>query len=240
MKIKELKIKLRELLNSTFRSISTDKGIISWESDGELPEVEERVWSLDEEGNEIEVEDGDYTLENKTVIKVADNKVVEVVKVETSELDGEGGGEPSEPSEPEGGNDEPGNDEPGNDEPGNDEPGNDEPSNDEPGNEDTQGGDGQEGEGNDGQDGDETPAEPEGEGDGEEGAGSIDKDKRIKELEEEIARLLAKIEELNAQIEELEKRPLAKSAEEEFKSVNRIEKTGDKRIDRLIDIMSAK
>lgn len=73
--------KLRALLKDVlvqFQQVSTDKGILSYVSEGEMPEVGDEVSLLDEQGNDIPAEDGEYTLENGAIVVVADGKVVEI------------------------------------------------------------------------------------------------------------------------------------------------------------------
>ena len=80
MKIEKIKAALRKLL-AEFGSVSTDKGVITWEGDEELKEGDS-VKGLDEEGNEIDLEDGVYVTEDKKNITIADNKVVSIEDLE--------------------------------------------------------------------------------------------------------------------------------------------------------------
>ena len=66
-------------------------------------------------------------------------------------------------------------------------------------------------------------------------------------LEEEVARLerengelMARIAELEARIKELENESAGKSAEEEFKEITKVTKTGNKQLDNLSRIINAK
>ena len=59
-------------------------------------------------------------------------------------------------------------------------------------------------------------------------------------MEAEVERLEEENGMLKERIAELENKPAAEPAEEAFNRVNKIEKTGDKKIDRLIDIVNAK
>ena len=61
--------------------VSTDKGFLF--CDGEIAEGKE-VFELDAEGNIVPAEDGDYTLEDGKVVKVAEGKVAEIA--ETAEV----------------------------------------------------------------------------------------------------------------------------------------------------------
>lgn len=63
-------------------SVATDKGDLLY--DGEL-EVGTEVFVADEEGNQVAAPDGDYTLDNGNVIKVAEGKVSEIVEAEPEE-----------------------------------------------------------------------------------------------------------------------------------------------------------
>lgn len=185
MKLGKLKIALQKILAETFAQVSTDRGILAWDGDSQLPEVGEAVYSFDEEGNQVAVEDGDYVLENGTVIVVADGKVAEI-------RDGEEDNTPAQeepaqeetPAEPETVENE-----------------------------------------------EETPAQEEEEVD--------DRDERIANLEAEIARLEEENGALRERIKELEEKPAAQPAEEEFKRVNKIEATGNKRLDNLTRILNA-
>lgn len=77
MKMNKIKAMLQRALMS-FNEVSTDKGLLAWDGESELPEVGVEVNGIDEEGNEIALEDGEYTLENGTVIVVKEGKVEEV------------------------------------------------------------------------------------------------------------------------------------------------------------------
>lgn len=72
-----------------FKNVTTDKGVISWEGDDDLA-VDMEVFIEDEEGNRTPVADGDYTLEDGTVIRVANGKVTEIVEVEAEPEDNGG------------------------------------------------------------------------------------------------------------------------------------------------------
>ena len=66
----------------TLASVATDKGDLLY--DGELA-VGTEVFVADEEGNQTAAPDGDYTLENGNVVKVAEGKVSEIVEAEPTE-----------------------------------------------------------------------------------------------------------------------------------------------------------
>ena len=80
MVIKKIKEALRKIL-AEFGSISTDKGVLVWDGDDDLKEGD-AVHSVDEEGNDIPVEDGEYSTEDMKVITVAEGKVVSITDIE--------------------------------------------------------------------------------------------------------------------------------------------------------------
>lgn len=61
------------------KSVTTDKGVISWEGDEDLA-VDMDVYTEGEGGERTPVADGDYTLEDGTIIRVANGKVTEIVE----------------------------------------------------------------------------------------------------------------------------------------------------------------
>lgn len=189
MKLSKLKIALQKILAETFAQVSTSKGILAWDGDTELPEVGEAVYSFDEEGNQISVEDGDYVLDDGRTIVVADGKVAEI-------RDGEENAPATEET----------------------------PSTEEtPATEETP----------ETVLNEEEPAE-------EPAQEEVDeRDERIANLEAEIARLERENGELRDRIKELEEKPAAQPAEEEFKRVNKVESTGNKKIDNLSRIVNA-
>ena len=67
--------------------IETDKGKLEWDNEDEDLKAGDAVYITDEEGNRNPAPDGDYTTEDGKVIKVADGKVTEIVdkKAEVSE-----------------------------------------------------------------------------------------------------------------------------------------------------------
>lgn len=85
MKINKLKAVLRKML-ATFGSVSTDKGTILWDSEEDLKEGDS-VYSLDEEGNQVPLEDGEYITEDKKVITIKEGKVLSIVDT-AAEVDG--------------------------------------------------------------------------------------------------------------------------------------------------------
>lgn len=185
MKLGKLKIALQKILAETFAQVSTNKGILAWDGEAQMPEVGESVYSFDEDGNQISVEDGDYVLDDGTTIVVVDGKVSEIRDPEKGDTEQPTEETPAE--EGEGGND-----------------------NVEPVEEDAD---------------EEQPVD--------------DRDERIANLEAEIARLEEENGALKERIKELEEKPAAAPAEEEFKRVNKLESTGNKRLDNLTRILNA-
>ena len=77
MKVEKLKTMLKRMLVEMAR-VSTDKGLLSYESEGELPEVGENIYLVDEEGNEEVAPNGEYRTEGDMVIVIEDGKVAEI------------------------------------------------------------------------------------------------------------------------------------------------------------------
>ena len=80
MKLNKVKQILRSLLVE-MGEVSTDKGILVWNGEEELA-VGEAVKGMDADGNEVDVEDGEYTTEDKKVIVVKEGKVEEIKEAE--------------------------------------------------------------------------------------------------------------------------------------------------------------
>ena len=73
--------KIKEMLQTMlmqFSQLSTDKGLISWDGDGELPAVGDSIVVIDEEGNEVKAESGEYRADNGNIIVIEDGVVSEV------------------------------------------------------------------------------------------------------------------------------------------------------------------
>lgn len=100
MKLNRIKTILRSLLVE-MGEISTSKGILVWDGEEDL-KVGDKVKGLDNEGNEVDVEDGDYVTEDKKTIVVKEGEVVEIKEEETVEPTEEPVEEPTE--EPKEGN----------------------------------------------------------------------------------------------------------------------------------------
>ena len=77
MKVEKLKSALKKLLVEMAK-VSTDKGLLSYESEKELPELGENIYLVDQEGNEEVAADGEYRTDDKMVIVVKDGKVEEI------------------------------------------------------------------------------------------------------------------------------------------------------------------
>lgn len=79
-KINKIKEALSKLIAETFERVSTDKGILSY--DAEELAVGVSVSLVTEEGEEVAAEDGDYTLEDGRILRVAEGKIAEIVEPE--------------------------------------------------------------------------------------------------------------------------------------------------------------
>lgn len=81
--------RIREMLAklfAEFASITTDKGILVWDSEGDL-KAGDKVYIEDAEGNRTPAEDGDYTTEDGKVIKVVGGEVAEIADPEAEVAD---------------------------------------------------------------------------------------------------------------------------------------------------------
>lgn len=69
--------------------IETDKGKLEWDDESQDLKEGDAVYVRDEEGNRVPAPDGDYTTEDGKVIKVSDGKVTEIVddKAEVADQD---------------------------------------------------------------------------------------------------------------------------------------------------------
>lgn len=75
-KLKRFKAALLKAL-AEFANVTTDKGILAWDGDEDL-KVGDAVYIEDEEGNRTPAEDGDYKTDDNKTIVVADGKVSEI------------------------------------------------------------------------------------------------------------------------------------------------------------------
>lgn len=181
MKVEKLKSALKKLLVEMAK-VSTDKGLLSYESEKELPEIGENIYLVDQEGNEEVAADGEYRTDDKMVIVVKDGKVEEIRAEEEKpaeepvEMPVDEKLEVVEPVEP-------------------------------------------------------APVD--------ENINSIPEPEK-NPLEEKITALEARLAAIEARLAALEAEPAVPSAEETFKRVNQVKKTGDEKLDRLNAILTAK
>lgn len=113
MKINRIKEMLKKMLVS-LGEVSTDKGVIIF--DGDELEAGMGVHTIDEEGNEVQLEDGDYRTEDGKIIVVADRKVVEIKDDEAEVANDVPENENMEDENPSSEDVDPSNEEPANDE----------------------------------------------------------------------------------------------------------------------------
>lgn len=86
--VAELKAKLaKAMLKESFAATKTDKAVLVY--DAEELGVGTEVFVEDEEGNRTPAEDGIYTLEDGTQIKVAEGKVEEIIEPTEKEAEAE-------------------------------------------------------------------------------------------------------------------------------------------------------
>lgn len=76
-KLSNIKLMLQSMLEQ-FSQLSTDNGLLTWVGDEEMPEVGDIVMVIDDEGNEVKAEDGEYRPDNGKVIIIEDGKVLEI------------------------------------------------------------------------------------------------------------------------------------------------------------------
>lgn len=98
MKVDKVKAMLRKLL-AQFGEVATDKGTILWDGDEDLKEGDS-VHGVDSEGNEVAIEDGEYTTEDKKVITIKDGKVESIVDTAAEEEEEEEEEKPLEEEKP--------------------------------------------------------------------------------------------------------------------------------------------
>ena len=96
--------------------VTTDKGILYWESDADLKEGDE-VFVQDAEGNKTPAPDGDYTTSDGKVIVVVDGKVAEIKDAKAEVAPEEPESDDDNNNDGEGGNDAPGDETPGDETP---------------------------------------------------------------------------------------------------------------------------
>lgn len=83
-----------------FRSLTTDKGIISWEGDKDL-EVGDSVFVEAEDGERTPAADGDYILEDGVIVRVENGNVTEIVEPDVEDDTAEPAEENAEDATPE-------------------------------------------------------------------------------------------------------------------------------------------
>lgn len=220
-KITRIKETLKNILSQfSAERITSDKGILDIQKAGDNVAVGDTVMLVDDEGVESQVEDGAYVLTDGTILNIADGKITEIVIPEINAPEEA----PAEEEKPE---EAPAEEEKPVDEPA---PTEEAPAEDEKPAEETKE--------------EEVPAEeekPAEEAPAEEQAPAEEEkpaeDEEVARLRAEIAQKDARIAELEARVAELEAEPAAKPATEEFKAVNKIGKTGDEKLDRLVKFM---
>ena len=79
MKKSKIKEALAKLIAETFERVTTDKGILALDGSLEELEVGMGVMLVNEEGEEVAAEDGDYTLEDGRILRIEDGKIVEII-----------------------------------------------------------------------------------------------------------------------------------------------------------------
>ena len=88
-KLKRLKEILAAKLREEFGNVTTDRGILAWDGSEDLKEGDS-VYMEDTDGNRIPAEDGDYKTEDNKVIVVVDGKVAEIKDAEAEVAPTEG------------------------------------------------------------------------------------------------------------------------------------------------------
>lgn len=87
-KLTRIKSTLKSIL-AQFESerITSDKGVIDVQKAGEEIAVGDTVMAVDEEGVESQVESGDYTLTNGTILRITDGKITEIIEPEEEKVE---------------------------------------------------------------------------------------------------------------------------------------------------------
>lgn len=80
-RMNRLKAALLKAFAAEFNSMTTDKGVISWDGEEEI-KVGDQVYIVDAEGNAVPATDGDYKTEDGKTIVVAEGKVLEIIDPE--------------------------------------------------------------------------------------------------------------------------------------------------------------
>lgn len=88
-KLSRLKEILAAKLQEKFGNVTTDKGVLSWDGDEDL-KAGDSVYVVDSEGNRTPAADGDYKTEDNKVIVVVEGKVSEIKDAEAEVAPTEG------------------------------------------------------------------------------------------------------------------------------------------------------
>jgi ketosteroid isomerase-like protein len=80
-KMSKIKAAIAKALTAKFSNVTTDKGILAWDGDEDLKQGD-LVYVEDVEGNRTPAENGDYKTADGKVIKVTDGKVSEIIDAE--------------------------------------------------------------------------------------------------------------------------------------------------------------
>lgn len=80
-KLEKIMTALASAMAVEFKAITTDKGVLNWDTDEDLKAGDE-VFGLDENGEHTAIADDDYTTEDGKVIIVVDSKVAEIKDAE--------------------------------------------------------------------------------------------------------------------------------------------------------------
>lgn len=96
-KIDKLKLALKKLIIE-FRSVSTDKAVLSWDGEEDLKEGD-AVYVTDEEGNHSVPEDGEYVAEDKITYVVENGSIKEIIPAPDEEPEEQPEAPAEEPAE---------------------------------------------------------------------------------------------------------------------------------------------
>ena len=80
-KIAKIKAALAKALAVAFGQVTTDKGILEWDGEEDL-KIGDEVYMTAEDGTRTAAEDGDYTIDDGKVIRVADGMVADIIDPE--------------------------------------------------------------------------------------------------------------------------------------------------------------
>ena len=231
-KLSRIKETLKSVL-AQFQSerITTDKGIVDVQKAGDEVAVGDTIMGVDEEGNTVALESGEYILTDGTILKVEDGKIAEIVVPELDAPEEKPAEEevpaeeeaPAEEEKPEEEPEAPAEEEAPVEEPAEEK---EEPAEEEPKEEEAPAEE-------------EKPAEEEPEVENPTNEGEESETEAVVKLREEVNELYKVVDELTKRLDALEKKPAAESATEEFAKVNKIGKTGNEKLDRLAKFVNA-